>query len=756
MKKLLLSTLSFGLITGLFAQQKSMQLNTAPINSTLEFNKISNQQLINSNLPKSILCQDTLHYPLLKEQVIGNGNFYLFQAWASDQEAVSQTFQFTGGSGGGLTVSGAQIFARSEPSNMGPVVVNAGVYNVDANNNPVGMPIQHGSLSISDTNFTMRTIMFNQPAFITNNYAIVIQPVPSGPGDILEFYISDAVPAQATDENLSRFKSSYYTSSNGNWVSLPTLTASFTGGPYDFEAIMAPIVSYPFQTDFIATPNPVCDGTAVTFTNNSGPSFVTNHRMYNYQAFLSHFNGQPDSTFAWDLGLTPTTLIWGANIPPYTYPNTGSYTSQLYYIGGLVGNCFDMSPTTTITVNPSDDASFSYSGSTFCIGGPNQTPTIAQPGGTFSATPSGLVIGSLDGIINLSSSAVGTYTVKYVTSGSCPDSTTQTITITNAPDPSFNYAQSAYCLNDSTNPIANITGSAGVFTISPTNAVINSSTGEINLSLSSAGTYTITNTISGGGCPTVSASQTITLNSAPTVSVSPSSPSVCIGSSINLTASGASTYSWAPATGLSSTSGASVTANPSTTTAYVVSGTDTNGCSNTASVTVTVNPLPSVTFNLSTTNYCSNGAPVTLTGGTPSGGTYSGPGVSGGQFNPATAGVGTHNIVYSYTNSNGCTNTDTVVVTVSVCSGIEESRIANSLIIAPNPAKEQIMISFNNANSNNVQVNIISADGKLVYSENANASQYVKYIDVTAFAKGLYFIQISSEEGMIHNKIIIQ
>lgn len=754
MKKLLLIPLSLGLITGLFAQQKSMQVKTAPINSTLELNKISNQQLINANLPKSIVCQDTLHYPFLKEQIVGGGNFYVFEAWASDQEAVSQAFQYSGLSG--ITVSGAQIFARSGPSNAGAVIVNAGVFNVDANNNPVGSPIQFGSIAISDTNFSMRTIMFNQPANITNNYAIVIAPIPSGPGDILEFYITDAVPAQTTDENLSRFKSNYYTSSNGNWVSIPTLTASFTGGPYDFEAVMAPIVSYPFQTFFNATPNPVCDGTPVTFTNISGPSFVTNHRMYNYQAFLTHFNGQPDSTFAWDLGVTPPTILWGANISPYTYPDTGTYTTQLYYIGGLVGNCFDMSPPINITVNPSDDATFSYSGSTFCIGGPNQTPTVAQPGGTFSATPSGLVIGSLNGIIDLSSSTAGTYTVKYVTSGTCPDSTTQTITITTTPDPSFTYAQTAYCLNDSTNPIANITGSAGVFTISPNTAVINSSNGEIDLSSSSAGTYTVTNTISGGGCPTVNASQTITLNTPPTVSVSPASPSVCVGSSTNLTASGANTYSWTPATGLSSTSGASVTANPSTTTTYFISGTDANGCSNTASVTVTVNPLPNVTFNLSTTNYCSNGAPVNLTGGTPAGGTYSGPGVSSGQFNPATAGVGTHNIVYSYTNSNGCTNTDTVAVTVSVCSGMEESSIANSLIIAPNPVKEQLMISFNNIKSSNVQVNIITADGKLVYSEYAAAPQYVRYLDVTSFAKGLYFIQISSEEGMIHNKIIVQ
>ena len=45
---------------------------------------------------------------------------------------------------------------------------------------------------------------------------------------------------------------------------------------------------------------------------------------------------------------------------------------------------------------------------------------------------------------------------------------------------------------------------------------------------------------------------------------------------------------------------------------------------------------------------CINDDPITLTGATPTGGTYSGPGVSGGKFYPSVAGVGTHSIVYTY------------------------------------------------------------------------------------------------------------
>ncbi len=81
---------------------------------------------------------------------------------------------------------------------------------------------------------------------------------------------------------------------------------------------------------------------------------------------------------------------------------------------------------------------------------------------------------------------------------------------------------------------------------------------------------------------------TYTPCSGPIVSVLPSAPSICSGSSIVLTASGASAgYTWSPAIGLSGTSGAVVTANPTTTTTYTLTGTNT-GCSITGSATVTV------------------------------------------------------------------------------------------------------------------------------------------------------------------------
>lgn len=79
-------------------------------------------------------------------------------------------------------------------------------------------------------------------------------------------------------------------------------------------------------------------------------------------------------------------------------------------------------------------------------------------------------------------------------------------------------------------------------------------------------------------------------------------------------------------------------------------------CTATDSNLVTVNQLPNASILGSFSPVCVNGSPVTLGGGSPAGGTYTGNGVSAGVFNPAAAGVGTHAITYTYTDPNtGCT-----------------------------------------------------------------------------------------------------
>ncbi len=95
----------------------------------------------------------------------------------------------------------------------------------------------------------------------------------------------------------------------------------------------------------------------------------------------------------------------------------------------------------------------------------------------------------------------------------------------------------------------------------------------------------------------------------PPISVSPSNALICNpgGSAVNLIAIGATTYSWSPSTGLSATTGSSVTANPPTTTTYTVTGTDEFGCPGTTTVTVRVGNKPVLSPVASPATVCSGG-----------------------------------------------------------------------------------------------------------------------------------------------------
>jgi len=138
---------------------------------------------------------------------------------------------------------------------------------------------------------------------------------------------------------------------------------------------------------------------------------------------------------------------------------------------------------------------------------------------------------------------------------------------------------------------------------------LNSTTGAVVVATLAATTvYTVTGT-NANGC-TALATKTVTVG-APTVTVTPASAAICNGSSITLTAGGASTYVWSPSTGLSAATGSSVIASPTATITYSVTGTDAGGCTATAVKTVTVNASPSINVSSS-----SSGGGALATGGT--------------------------------------------------------------------------------------------------------------------------------------------
>jgi len=101
----------------------------------------------------------------------------------------------------------------------------------------------------------------------------------------------------------------------------------------------------------------------------------------------------------------------------------------------------------------------------------------------------------------------------------------------------------------------------------------------------------------------------ITVNTLPIVTATASPPTtLCIGDTLNLTGNGATTYSWT--NGVIDNTPFVVT----TSSNYIVTGTDANGCSDTAQISITVNPPPTVTITSSPSSTLCVGDTLTLTG----------------------------------------------------------------------------------------------------------------------------------------------
>jgi len=216
----------------------------------------------------------------------------------------------------------------------------------------------------------------------------------------------------------------------------------------------------------------------------------------------------------------------------------------------------------------------------------------------------------------------------------------------------------------------------------PNESLINTTTNPISVSYF----YTLT----ANGC-TNTQNVAVKVNPITVITVTPAAPIICNGTSVTLTASGASTYSWNPATGLSATTGTTVIASPTTTTTYTVTGTDINGCINSTTVLVTVLPKPNVSVSPASATICNGGNVILIASGAV---TYSWSPATGLSATTGTTVTASPIITTIYTvtgtNASSCTNTATVTITVnplpvititpasaSICEGASTSLTAS-------------------------------------------------------------------------------
>ena len=114
-------------------------------------------------------------------------------------------------------------------------------------------------------------------------------------------------------------------------------------------------------------------------------------------------------------------------------------------------------------------------------------------------------------------------------------------------------------------------------------------------------------------------------------------------------------------------------------------------------------------------------------------------------------------------NRNGSTSGDgavlpqKVTLTESLVAGIEElSNVGIGIEIAPNPVKDQLMITIQSEQKATVKVQLMNATGQLFYQQQLKLieGQQWEQIDMSQLASGVYFLQTTKENAVDTQKII--
>ncbi|MGI4875299.1 MAG: CARDB domain-containing protein [Janthinobacterium lividum] len=346
---------------------------------------------------------------------------------------------------------------------------------------------------------------------------------------------------------------------------------------------------------------------------------------------------------------TPVTLMLETPINGSIQWSTGATTASITVMP---------TATTTYTVTVRDHGQVCTDQVTITISSP---PVVSLPADSSPACGAGTA--TLD---------AGAGATSYLWS---TGATTQTITVSTPGTYSVTASNGGCSATGSTAvflPLASVLGGATQHTcvgqsltlslVLPTNGAVLWSTGaatnSITVSPSANTTYSVQ--VSAGG-HTCSASVNVVVEPLPSVTLLAQNP-VCVSMPAYALSGGfpvGGTYS-GPGVSNNTFNPASAGVGTHTITYTYSAG---NNCTGSATQTLTVRPLPTVTL-AAQAPVCRETSAFALTGGMPAGGAYSGPGVSNGQFNPATAGVGTHTITYTYADANDCANSASQTLTV--------------------------------------------------------------------------------------------
>ena len=350
---------------------------------------------------------------------------------------------------------------------------------------------------------------------------------------------------------------------------------------------------------------------------------------------------------------------------------------------------------------------------------------------------------------NFSGLSAGTYNIVVHDNMGCSTSLTETLTnqggfvLNVTPDQSICIGNSATVSaggagSGSTYAWDNGLGTGTMHVVSPTTTT----------------TYTVTATDSQGCSRT--GTTTVTVNTQPTVTITPSSPTICAGDSVTLVASGAQDYVWN--TGATSSS---LTVAPTSTTQYVVVGQNGNCNGSPVTLSVNVDPAPTVSAGADVTNVPAGGT-VNFNNNGSIATSYEwnfGDGSTSTMGSPAHtfATDGTYDVVLTATLGN-CTARDTVTIVVGNggSTSVETFDINTAVTVYPNPNSGRLFLTVKLPYYQDVEVLVFDAVGQLINSRKLNQILATQVdFDLSNNAKGVYYFKVKTDMGMVTKQVTL-
>ena len=306
--------------------------------------------------------------------------------------------------------------------------------------------------------------------------------------------------------------------------------------------------------------------------------------------------------------------------------------------------------------------------------------TTAVSGNTYAWTPTNGLTSATTANPTANPLFNTTYTLTATNTGNGCTSTDQVIVTVNTFQPTANAGLdfTKTCLanvNGLTIGSTSVTGNTYAWT--PSTGLSSATVSNPTANPTTTTTYTLTTTNTASGCTATDQVLVTVDNQGPTVNAGIDLSKTCVsnvnGATIGMIAIAGNSYTWTPASGLSSTTIANPFANPTATTTYTVSSTNpTTGCTATDQIVVTVNNTPpAANAGLDATVSCNTNVGGALLGTpTVAGNSYSwtpSTGLNSSTLSQPTANPAT-NTTYNLTvttTASGCTSTDQVDVIVN-------------------------------------------------------------------------------------------